>query len=267
MRTFSRGDISSSSRIFWENLREFFGLSDYEARIYGFLVNEGPSTARKISAGCGIPRTKIYCVLKRLLEQNMIAEIPLKPKLFVALPPNETLKPLIDAHEKIVRGLYEIFSSLQKRYEESTRSELIREEAWILIGNRSLRRILDLLLSAEKHVEFFFYWEIFLQLYNFLNEILNDLLKRGVSVHLYIPFSPSINKRLCYNISLFGLYCKVIRSLPQIQIILVDNKYIMIYPLGLKSDFSPENEWIIIYSRSLLNIFNRILLYFKEEQE
>ncbi|MBS7605617.1 MAG: helix-turn-helix domain-containing protein [Candidatus Bathyarchaeia archaeon] len=265
MRTFSREDISSPSQMFWRSLREFLGLSSYEARIYEFLVSEGPSTARKISVGCGIPRTKVYCALRRLLEQNMIAEIPLNPKLFVALPPKETLKPLIDAHDKIVKGLYEIFSSLQKRYEESTRSEVIREEAWILTGSGSLRRILDLLLSAEKHVEFYFYWEVLLQLYNyFLNKVLNDLLKRGVNIYLYVPSSPSINKRLCYNISLLGLYCKVIHGLPQIQIILVDNRYIMIYPLGDRNEFSPENEWIIIYGKSLLNIFNKILLYFKE---
>ncbi|MEM2455483.1 MAG: helix-turn-helix domain-containing protein [Candidatus Bathyarchaeia archaeon] len=101
MKTLVHEDISGSPRIFLGNFQEFLGLSEYETRIYEFLVSEAPSTARKISVKCGVPRTKVYCVLRRLLEQNMIAEVPLNPKLFIALPPDETLRPIINIYEKL----------------------------------------------------------------------------------------------------------------------------------------------------------------------
>ncbi|MEM1515394.1 MAG: helix-turn-helix domain-containing protein [Candidatus Bathyarchaeia archaeon] len=88
---FQRGALVSP-RPLLKYLKTFLGLSEYEAKIYEFLVNEEPSTARKISLRCGIPRTKVYCVLRRLVEQNIIAEAPLKPRLFVALPPSKGVK-------------------------------------------------------------------------------------------------------------------------------------------------------------------------------
>lgn len=263
MRALVHEDISRSPQILWEHLRTFLGLSEYEARIYEFLVSQGPSTARKISVKCGVPRTKVYCVLRRLIEQNMIAELPLNPKLFIALPPSDALKPIIDAHEKIVKSLNEAFLSLQRRYEESTKPELIREEAWILVGNKALKGVVDLLSGAEKHVEFFSSWEFFLQIYGLLNRVLDDLLERGVSVYLYVSSSSKIDKKVCHNM---GLHYKVIRGSLPAFIMLIDDKYIVLHPMEDGNDLSSKDEWIIIHNKKLLNIFIKILLYFKEKR-
>lgn len=91
--------------------------------------------------------------------------------------------------------------------------------------------------------------EVFLQIYNFLNGILNDLLEKGVSVYLYVPSSPKADKRLCYNIS---LRCKVLRGLPPIQIVLVDDKYVILHPAEAESSFPIESEWIIIHMERYL---------------
>lgn len=248
----------------WRLLRAYLGFSEYEAKVYEFLVNEGPSTARKISIKCGVPRTKVYSVLKRLIEQNMVTELPLSPRLFVALPPTETLKPLIDIQEKIVEQLNEVFLSLQKKYEESTESKVLREEAWILTGERALRKVMDLLLSAEKHVEFFSPWELFLHIYGFLREVLDTLLEKGVSVRLYFPSGSKVNKKMCRAMC---LQYRIVRNLPLsgTLIISIDNSYIILYLNTIESENnSPqEDEWIIICGKRLVNVLNKILFYFK----
>lgn len=242
-------------------LRICMGLSEYEARIYEFLVNEGPSTARKISLRCGVPRTKVYCVLRRLIEQNIITEAPMKPRLFVALPPNEVLKPFIELQEKIVERLRKIFLDLQRRYEESMSLKMIREEFWILSGEESFTKVLDLLLSAEGMVEIFSPWKLFLQTYRFLMDALNCLLEKGINVRLYFPYDSNIDERVCHNM---GLQYKLIRGLPPLLMILVDDKCIALYSIKNENNISSEGEWIIIHDKKLLNFFRRILSFFKE---
>ncbi|MBS7640469.1 MAG: helix-turn-helix domain-containing protein [Candidatus Bathyarchaeia archaeon] len=250
----------------WRLLRAYLGFSEYEAKIYEFLVNEGPSTARKISIRCGVPRTKVYSVIRRLMEQNMVTELPLSPRLFIALSPTETLKPLIDIQEKIVEQLNEVFLHLQKKYEESTESKVLREEVWILTGERALRKVTDLLLSAGKNVEFFSSWEYFLHVYGFLREVLDTLFEKGVSVRLYFPSGSKVNKKVCRAMC---LQYRIVRNLPlsATLIISIDNNCIILHPNTIESENnSPqESEWVIVCGKKLVNVLNKILSYFKRE--
>lgn len=243
-------------------LKAYLGLSEYEVRVYAFLVKEGPSTARRISLKCGIPRTKVYCVLKRLMEQEMIAEIPLKPKLFAALPPSEVLQPLIDLQEKIRNRLSEIFLDLQRRYEGSTRSKIICEEVWILSGEEAFKKVLELLYGAEKNIEIFTSWKFFLHIYGFLRKSLDKLLERGVDVCLYFPLNSGFNERFCRNM---GLRYRIVRSLPATLIISIDGNSIIFYTTADNEDNSLcGGEWILIHGKKLLNILNGTLICIKE---
>jgi len=115
-----------------KSIYECLGLSDYEARIYEFLVKEGPSATRKISTLCGVPRTKVYGALKKLIERDMVDEIPLNPKKFMALPPNEVFKYILKSQRMIMESFSEIISSLQRDYEKSKAlSNTFRGEFWV----------------------------------------------------------------------------------------------------------------------------------------
>ncbi|OYT44170.1 hypothetical protein B6U84_04675, partial [Candidatus Bathyarchaeota archaeon ex4484_40] len=71
------------ARTLWQRLYEDIGLSEYEARAYISLLENGPSTARRLSMISGIPRTKIYGTLKKLIERDLVIEIPGNPKMFL----------------------------------------------------------------------------------------------------------------------------------------------------------------------------------------
>jgi len=58
-----------------QKVSRHLGLSEYEARAYVSLVREGTSEARKLSMKCGVPRTKVYGTLKKLIERGLVFEL------------------------------------------------------------------------------------------------------------------------------------------------------------------------------------------------
>jgi len=61
-----------SSALVSQNVSKRLALSKYEARVYVSLVTEGASEVRKLSVRCGVPRTKVYGTLKKLMERALI---------------------------------------------------------------------------------------------------------------------------------------------------------------------------------------------------
>jgi len=60
----------------WQKLCEYLGLSEYEAKIYVSLVEAGQAKARTLSVLSGVPRTKVYSVLKKLIDLGLVTEVP-----------------------------------------------------------------------------------------------------------------------------------------------------------------------------------------------
>lgn len=66
------------------------GFSEYEARAYLCLLKIQPATAYEIAQGSGIPSSKIYEVIARLVEKQVfMADGDEGKKRFLALPPEE----------------------------------------------------------------------------------------------------------------------------------------------------------------------------------
>ena len=60
----------------WEGLLKKTGLSSYEAKVYLALTFEGAAEAGKLSMFSGVPRTKTYTALKKLVQIGLVLEIP-----------------------------------------------------------------------------------------------------------------------------------------------------------------------------------------------
>jgi hypothetical protein len=72
------------------------GLSDNEAKAYEALVKFGKITAVKISRESGVPYSKVYTVLSKLVRKGLARVVPGKTKQFVATDPENLLKLLED---------------------------------------------------------------------------------------------------------------------------------------------------------------------------
>jgi sugar-specific transcriptional regulator TrmB len=70
------------------------GLSEYEARAYIALLKENPSSAYEIAKNSGIPTSKIYEVIRRLEQRELIQPIhgERSRRLFVPVSPDEFIQ-------------------------------------------------------------------------------------------------------------------------------------------------------------------------------
>ncbi|HLF06908.1 MAG TPA: helix-turn-helix domain-containing protein [Thermoplasmata archaeon] len=74
-----------------EHLRSF-GLSPYQARLYLNLLEQGEGSAGQLAKRAGIPRGRIYEILRVMESRGLVNVSPEKPTRFSAMPADEMLE-------------------------------------------------------------------------------------------------------------------------------------------------------------------------------
>jgi sugar-specific transcriptional regulator TrmB len=71
----------------------YIGFSEYEARAYVALLGKNPATPYELARVSGIPTSKIYGVISRLLEKGMVSAVnDKKKKRYIPIEPEEFLE-------------------------------------------------------------------------------------------------------------------------------------------------------------------------------
>jgi sugar-specific transcriptional regulator TrmB len=82
------------------------GLSEYEAKVYLSLLREHPATAYEIGKSSGVPTSKVYEVIKKLLQKNVLTVMEEKgTKRYVPLEPEELLGRYKSSAEALIGSL------------------------------------------------------------------------------------------------------------------------------------------------------------------
>jgi sugar-specific transcriptional regulator TrmB len=133
---------------------EELGLSKYEASAYYGLLGKGLITANDLAYSSGLPRTKIYSILKRLERKKLVIISNQKPLMFRALSPADTFGNLLLKHEEKINGLRKLVERLKVINEDGLRNKGIDEKHYLLL-NQSLtdRKIIDFINSAKQSIE------------------------------------------------------------------------------------------------------------------
>ncbi|MBS3055196.1 MAG: hypothetical protein J4452_01755 [Candidatus Aenigmarchaeota archaeon] len=121
-----------------------FGLSEYEAKTYSSLLVAGPSKAGDLSFESGVPQSKIYETLEMLMERRMIEVFEGRPKEYKALPPDQTLRNLIEEKEVGIQKLKEDSINLTKVLKQNKEEKEILEGVWMVKG-RKFNEFFDIL--------------------------------------------------------------------------------------------------------------------------
>jgi sugar-specific transcriptional regulator TrmB len=87
------------------------GLSDYAIHTYLSLLKHHPVNGSQLSKHSGIPRARIYDILRTLRECGFVAEA--SKGLFVPLPPDELIRQLRRTHEKDLERLESLMEAVQ----------------------------------------------------------------------------------------------------------------------------------------------------------
>lgn len=173
------------------------GLNRYESKAYLALVSSGISTAGKLAEKSGIPRAKVYEVLRSLERRGFAVSTSTRPSKFKPVELGEVSKKLKDKAKKDyanrVREISEINEELQKNLADMDVSRGGEEEmVWILRGRDNIYNAIDNLLddAQEKVVAATTEKGIVRKLSRHRKKLI-EAAKRGVDVRLLAPITKS----------------------------------------------------------------------------
>jgi len=123
------------------------GFSQYEAKVYLALLMQPDVTGYELAKHSGVPASKIYGTLNKLIAREMVQAIDSDPKKYIPLPPEEILSRMRGEFLETVDLLSE---KLEQIY---TQSEVMDEHIWNLTGRKSiLRKVTDFISDARQQI-------------------------------------------------------------------------------------------------------------------
>ncbi|NLI74026.1 MAG: TrmB family transcriptional regulator [Euryarchaeota archaeon] len=126
------------------------GLTYYEAKAYYALIAVGSSGAAALSEKTAIPRSRIYDVLSRLIQEGWVNSTDSRPMQYSARNPREILG---EKRERFVTDVNAASLELSSMYYQTVEKE--PPNAWIVRGEEKIiTRVLDLLKRARNEVLF-----------------------------------------------------------------------------------------------------------------
>ncbi|MEM4970949.1 MAG: helix-turn-helix domain-containing protein [Sulfolobales archaeon] len=119
-------------------IRDFFSLTEYEAKAYIALILVGPTGISRLSQVAGIPRTKCYSVARSLITKGLAVRISSRPFVIDAVKPEVVSNKLAEdlcmmAREKAARIVETINRLAEKAGARSPRRRGDQELAGVVM--------------------------------------------------------------------------------------------------------------------------------------
>ena len=153
------------------NDMKMLGFSEYECKAYLKLLEDFPLNGYTLSKHSGIPRSRIYEVLKNLMDKQMVFEqVREKNKFYYPVEPDIFIKKLKAHYEEIFSKVSRVAGKLYK--EKKQDSQLV-----VIKGRQNIISFLNLLIKgAQKRIALSIWEEEIKE----LTCELDKALKRGV---------------------------------------------------------------------------------------
>ncbi len=124
---------------------EQLGFSNYEARAYVGLLQQNPVTGYQLSKSSGVPRSRIYETLDRLVSRGYAVAVQSDPLVYTPLAASELLAHLQEQFDSALSTLDDELSSLVTA--QST------DSIWNLLGREAiLQRARSMIGNAQESV-------------------------------------------------------------------------------------------------------------------
>lgn len=146
-----KNDIEISEHEVIDTLK-YFGLTEYESRIYATLLYSAPLTATQLSFISKVPRPKVYGAIKKLVEKGLVVILPEKPEKYKAVSPI-TFYPILNKQIEQIKNMNHIIKDLEKRYKEKERLESEERSILVIKGRENIyQKIREMSEKMKKEV-------------------------------------------------------------------------------------------------------------------
>ncbi len=147
------------------------GFNSYEAKAYIALIQNPDISAYEISKISGVPQSKIYETIKKIVEQGLAVASGSNPVKYIGLPIDEFLERYRANVDESINYLKENFKTLNEQSPV--------EYMWHFNGEDQLyNRIKSMIAKAEKHL----YMEMWVQDYELFYDDILQASDRGTDV-------------------------------------------------------------------------------------
>ena len=239
------GDRISVDRNTFSALKNL-GLSDYEIKAYIANISIISGTATEISLTSGVPRSKIYEVLKNLAKKGFIDIIGGKPLKFNVIPPHEIFH---KSRKQLTEQLDEAENELNLIYEKQIPN--VPAPMWLIHSPEKLVKKEFEIISRSKKSLFILIGFIFKDEISELKHSLNKAIERGVRVEIILAptytledFEIDVMQELCQ------LDCEIkTLNIPRIKVVIRDEKEMLMAVSKIKDKK--------IISQSAIGIWNQ----------
>ncbi len=130
------------------------GLSEYEIKVYVAVVKKREQTATEISKESGIPRSKAYDVLYRLIDKGLVTQSEVGKKRFTALDPFVGINNMQTAFQNKTFDTLQSFKSLPELLRNIQDTSTIKRENTFNIevhtDLKDIKREIDLALNSAR---------------------------------------------------------------------------------------------------------------------
>ncbi len=207
-----------------ENLIKL-GLTEYEAKAYTALLQEGTSTGSLISKKSSVPQGKIYETLRKLIDKGLVLEKPTDPKQFQAIPAEHALKSWIEEKRSDIESLGEKAISDLKELKPLIPGEKVSELISFVEGREQSFNIGAIMFDhAQKEVMVISVGE---RIPYSLLRAAKDVVRRGLKYRFIATKNDAENHHILKEFSEIGMIIRY-RQLQGFSLSVIDRKEALI---------------------------------------
>ena len=122
-------------------------FTQYESKAYLSLLQQGNISGYELAKNSGIPASKIYQVLNKLIEKEVILALDSEPTKYTPIPPEDILTRFKEDYLETIDSLNKSLNDIYKK--QGTTDNYI----WNVNGREAiLRRVIEFINQAENQV-------------------------------------------------------------------------------------------------------------------
>ncbi|MDG6906628.1 MAG: hypothetical protein JRN20_12680 [Nitrososphaerota archaeon] len=212
------------------------GLSQYESKCYLAAVQIGPATINQIGIVAGVPRTKVYGSVRKLVERGLLEPSEDDSKIFIVRSPKDVLIPLLEKEDKRLKQGIEALTELEVIHQSMAyvkRAETLRSKVLRYYPRSSVtRKMKELFMGCKKKATILTTANGLIRISK-MSDILFDRSRLGMSLEIFSSsrdepvFTTAIqNLKEIENSSI-----SLLPSAAPIQIVVVDGQYVLVCEL------------------------------------
>jgi len=208
------------------------GLTEYESKTLTSLLRLNEAKAPDISRAAQVPKTRVYDVLDKLVERDLVIEIQGRPKRYRARSPEKVFLELLSAKKRELKTLEKETSELRTKFNTASDEEETGEKVLKVKEKQDFVRILAQEISKAKDSVLAF--TELAPKHSVLRNALAEATSRNVKVKVLHEADESEFDKVK------GLGVELKKSQHGIEAFIIDNKKLV---LGLSDFKKPQPEY------------------------